>query len=443
MKTATKTRFKQTELGKSPELVASDEWRQARLAEICVHSAFGPRFSGRLYAADGNVATLRTTDISEDGRIEYATMPLARLPLSKLQQHLLQKDDLVVTRTGRVGTTAVFDGFRLPVLAGAFLIRFRLNRELADPNFYRYYFNSPEGHALTTSVATGSVQQNLNITSLHGLVIPVPPLREQRVIAHILGTLDDKIELNHQMNKTLESIGKEIFKHWFIDFEFPNEEGKPYRSSGGEMVYSEELEKEVPKGWEVKPFSEVIAINPKRELEHGHVAKKVGMADLNPWQAHIENWTCEEYKSGPKFKNGDTLFARITPSLEHGKTAFVSTLDDNEVGFGSTEFIIFGKKVISSALYIFHLSRSEEIRKIAIGAMTGTSGRQRVPDNLFDSLRMIIPLSALVDRFEAVVSPQFNRITRNAKETRTLSQIRDSLLPKLMSGKIRVPVEVR
>ena len=91
MKTATKTKFKQTEIGKSPELGTAGEWRQARLAEICVHSAFGPRFSGELYAPDGNVATLRTTDISEDGRIEYATMPLARLDLSKFQQHLLHE----------------------------------------------------------------------------------------------------------------------------------------------------------------------------------------------------------------------------------------------------------------------------------------------------------------------------------------------------------------
>jgi type I restriction enzyme, S subunit len=139
------------------------EWRKARLEEICEHSAFGPRFSGNFYSTAGNVATLRTTDISEDGRIEYATMPLARLDLSKFQQHILCDGDLVVTRSGRVGTFAVFDGCHLPVLPGAFLIRFRLKREIATPRFYRYYFNSPDGRELVTSVASGSVQQNLNI----------------------------------------------------------------------------------------------------------------------------------------------------------------------------------------------------------------------------------------------------------------------------------------
>jgi type I restriction enzyme, S subunit len=159
------------------------EWRKARLSEICEHSAFGPRFSGECYARDGNVATLRTTDISEDGRISYTAMPLATLDLSKFQQHILRNGDLVVTRSGRVGTTAVFDGFHLAVLPGAFLIRFRLKRDVAEPRFYRYYFNSPIGRDLITSVATGSVQQNLNITSLHALEISLPPLTEQRAIA--------------------------------------------------------------------------------------------------------------------------------------------------------------------------------------------------------------------------------------------------------------------
>src|SRR5712691_63574 len=125
----------------------------------------------------------------------------------------------VVTRSGRVGTTAVFKGFRLPVLPGAFLIRFRLKHEVAYPRFYQYFFNSPAGQELLISVATGSVQQNLNITSVHGLDIPVPPLPDQRSIAHILSTLDDKIELNRRMNETLEAMARALFKSWFVDFD--------------------------------------------------------------------------------------------------------------------------------------------------------------------------------------------------------------------------------
>jgi type I restriction enzyme S subunit len=238
------------------------EWPKIRFADICKHSAFGPRFSGDLYAYNGNVATLRTTDIREDGRIEYRTMPLASLDLSNLQQHLLQKDDLVITRSGRVGTTAIFEEFRLPVLPGAFLIRFRLKREIADPLFYRYYFNSPEGRDLVISTATGSVQQNLNITSLHMVDVPIPPLPTQHAITRILGSLDDKIELNRQMNKTLEAMARVIFQSWFVDFD-PVRVKAEGRNIGLPPEIAalfpdgfEEIDgREVPKGWGVKPLS--------------------------------------------------------------------------------------------------------------------------------------------------------------------------------------------
>ena len=115
-----------------------------KFGEICEHSAFGPRFSSDEYAVDGNVGTLRTTDISADGRIELSTMPIARLDLDRFKQHVLKRDDLVITRTGRVGTTAVFTDFRLPVIPGAFLIRFRLNRSVANPKFYCYFLIQPK-----------------------------------------------------------------------------------------------------------------------------------------------------------------------------------------------------------------------------------------------------------------------------------------------------------
>ena len=124
------------------------DWPEIRFGDICKHSAFGPRFSGENYADDGNVATLRTTDMRVDGRIEYSSMPLARLDLAALKQHILQRGDLVITRTGRVGTTAVFEEHSMPVLPGAFLIRFRLDNQITDALFYQYYFNSPEAALL-------------------------------------------------------------------------------------------------------------------------------------------------------------------------------------------------------------------------------------------------------------------------------------------------------
>ena len=140
-------------------------WDLAPFGSIVAHSAFGPRFGGDSYADDGNVATLRTTDLDTWGRISYESMPLARLDESRFENHLLHPGDLVITRSGTCGIAAVFEGHPIPVLPGAFLIRFRLKAS-SDPQFYRYYFNSPNGRKHILSVARGAVQQNLNIPNI-------------------------------------------------------------------------------------------------------------------------------------------------------------------------------------------------------------------------------------------------------------------------------------
>jgi type I restriction enzyme S subunit len=434
MKTTTKTGFKRTEMGMIPE-----EWSILTIGEVAKVIGGGTPSTEDVRNFGGDIPWVTPKDLSNYPfrYIRRGERNITKRGLENSSAKLLPRGTVLLTTRAPVGYVAIAEN-EVSTNQG---FRSLVPKNNASSEFLYYLLKLNTEHL--KSHASGTTFGELSGSTLKSLKFPFPPSREQKSIVSILGTLDDKIELNQQMNKTLEEIGKAIFKHWFVDFEFPNEEGKPYKSSRGEMVYNEELEDEIPKGWAVKPFSEVIAVNPPRELERGQKGKKVGMADLGPWEANIKNWGYEEYKSGPRFRNGDTLFARITPSLEHGKTALVSILGESEVGFGSTEFIVFGKKLISSELYIFHLSRSERIRSVAIGAMSGTSGRQRVPDRLFDYLRVVVPPSPLIDSFDAMVSPLFNRVSLNAKEVKTRSQIRDLLLPKLMSGKIRVPVEAR
>lgn len=148
----------------------------------------------------------------------------------------------------------------------------------------------------------------------------------------------------------------------------------------------------IPEGWKRVTFNEVININPIRELKKGTKAKYVSMADLEPFQRKVSNFIIKEFKSGSKFKNKDTLFARITPCLENGKTSFVDFLEDNEVGFGSTEFIVLSaKSEITDSKFVYYLSITPEIRKIAIKSMTGTSGRQRVENEIFKKIKINLP----------------------------------------------------
>ncbi len=187
----------------------------------------------------------------------------------------------------------------------------------------------------------------------------------------------------------------------------------------------------IPEEWEEVIFSEAITVNPKRELTKGIKTKFVSMADILPFQRKITNFIIKEFKSGSKFQNNDTLFARITPCLENGKTAFVDILDYVEIGFGSTEFIVLSaKKEKTEPYFVYYLSRSPEIRKAAIKSMTGTSGRQRVENKVFDSV--IINLPSLIEQsaIAKILSDLDAKIELNQRMNKTLEAIGQAIFKR-------------
>ncbi len=176
-------RLKQTEIGEIPE-----SWVVKPLGSLWLSSAFGPRFSSSLYSRDGAVATLRTTDIDEDGDVTYANMPRARLLPQDLAAHLLRPGDLLITRSGTCGIAAVFDEQPLPVIPGAFLIRVRLPAQVSG-QFLRLWINST-GRSMIQGLAMGAVQKNISGTSLATLLVPQPEATEQQEIVDRLLALE-------------------------------------------------------------------------------------------------------------------------------------------------------------------------------------------------------------------------------------------------------------
>ena len=183
--------------------------------EITLSSAFGPRFSSEHYSTDGNVATLRTTDMDTEGNLYLEGMPLAKLGNDDIKSHLLQKNDLLISRSGTVGVTALFPGYILPVIPGAFLIRFRLNQKLVQAKFIFYYFNSKNGKYKLTSLAAGGVQKNLTGTSVLEINLHLPTLPEQQKIAALLTSLDDLITVHNQKLEVLKAHKKGLMQQMF------------------------------------------------------------------------------------------------------------------------------------------------------------------------------------------------------------------------------------
>lgn len=289
----------------------------------------------------------------------------------------------------------------------------------------------------------GTVAERLNMPTIRGLPVPAIALSEQRAIAALLGALDDKIELNRRMNETLEAMARAIFKDWLVDFgpTRAKMEGRaPYLAADIWSLFPDRLDAEgKPEGWEDIPLAKLIEVNPSEPLPRGKQAPYLDMSSVPTVGPNPEPYVLREFGSGMRFRNGDTLLARITPCLENGKTAFVQNLPADEVGWGSTEFIVLRSRPPIPKAFAYLVARDPVFRANAIRSMTGTSGRQRASNDAVSAYPMVQPDDdRLWGRFDKLLAPTFERIAANDVENQTLAATRDLLLPKLMSGEIRV-----
>ena len=170
-------------------------------------------------------------------------------------------------------------------------------------------------------------------------------------------------------------------------------------------------------------LSDVIDFNPKEKLSKGSLAKKVSMDKLQPYTKVVSSFDIAKYNGGAKFRNGDTIMARITPCLENGKTSFVDFLDDDEVAFGSTEFVVMrAKEGVTDSQYIYYLATSPEFRKVAIQSMVGSSGRQRVQQGVLNEYEIALPPLEEQKRIAAILSALDDKIEINRKINENLEQ---------------------
>ena len=296
------------------------------------------------------------------------------------------------------------------------------------------------------TIATGATFPNVSRHMICAIKAPSISPQQATEIAKIFETIDGKILLLRETSASLEAIAQSLFKSWFVDFDPVRAKAEGREPEGvppgiaelfpGEFDDSEIGE--IPKGWKACRLDEVCEINPARRVSKGIQAPYLEMSAL-PTQGHRpETPVVREFSSGTKFINGDTLLARVTPCLENGKTAYVDCLRDGETGWGSTEYIVLRPKKELPTYWAYLISRHEPFRQFAIQAMVGTSGRRRVEVSRLAQYVVAVPNSDIVRAFASAIEPIQQRIAANDDSAKSLSMIRDALLPKLMSGKLRV-----
>ncbi|MEN9666066.1 MAG: hypothetical protein RLZZ326_2429 [Planctomycetota bacterium] len=365
-----------------------------------------------------------------------------------LERYLLSDGDVLLGMDGsKVGKNWVQVRPKdLPCLLVQRVARLR-GKETLDQGFLRFLIGNPAFRDYVHRVRTGTSIPHISGGQIKSYQIRLPPLSQQKRIAHILGTLDDKIDLNRRMNATLEAMSRAIFKSWFVDFDSVRSKAAGRQPEGMDAetaaLFPDSFEEseigEVPEGWGCVTLPDLVDINPPRLLRKGDDAAYLDMAGV-PTQGHTpDELVVRPFGSGSRFQNGDTLLARITPCLENGKTAYVDFLNAGQVAWGSTEFIVLSPKPPLPSEYGYCLARDESFREFAIQSMTGSSGRQRVPVEALGHFRVASPPSEIALRFGRNVSPLFHHARLLADEIVTLATLRDTLLPKLLSGEVRVP----
>lgn len=304
---------------------------------------------------------------------------------------------------------------------------------------YLYYFLTQDNirYDLAASAGGSANQANISPQNIREIDILLPPLQEQKAIANILSSLDEKIELNNQMNKTLEEMAQALFKRWFVDFEFLNEDGEPYKSSSGEMVDSELGM--IPKGWEVTTIGDLGRVvtgktpSTKEAENFGEEFNFITPRDINgntfiqqterklslQGASKIENYKVKPYSIGVSCIGSDLGEVYVT----------------DDVAFTNQQINTLELKEIEKYPYMYILLKN---MKSDFKNMAGGSAVPIINKTSFSNITVLIPKEMIMDKFNASVGCFLEQIKKNLKENIGLIQIRDTLLPKLMSGEIRV-----
>ncbi len=390
-------------------------------------------------------------EIFAHGRIARA--PMDRVPLSdtEAERSLLCEGDLLFARQSLVlsgaGKCSIFLGDTEPVCFESHIIRVRIDTKKANPTYLYYFFQSPSGCASIHSIVEqGAGASGIRGSDLAYLQFHIPDLGIQRAIAYILGTLDDKIELNRRMNETLEAMARALFKSWFVDFD-PVRAKMEGRHTGlpqeiaelfPDRLVNSEMGK-IPEGWEVFRLDQLAnhhtkTTSPSRfsGLEYEHFSIPAYDAGQRP---AIELGAAIRSNKTVVLKDA-VLLSKLNPRIARVWVPADSTARPQ---ICSTEFLVFTPRSPANRNLLFTLFGDQRFRALLRSLVTGTSNsHQRVPPKALKAREVLTGSPRAFTTFGEVIGGTLARILKNRSEAATLAALRDTLLPKLISGEIRV-----
>ena len=342
------------------------------------------------------------------------------------QSKLWPAGTLCITIAANIAETAILS---YPMCFPDSIVGFNANPEKSSELFVYYFFEYIKKEIQKS--ASGSIQDNINIDYLSKMRIKVPEKKYQDKIVELLSSIDKKILLNNQINQELEAMVKTLYDYWFVQFDFPDQNGKPYKSSGGKMVYHPELKREIPEGWGVeklKYFSKYVS--DKVESSELNIENYVGTDNMIVDMGGIE-LTTSIPKSGTstKYSIGDILISNIRPYFKK------IWLSDRVGGCSSDVLCIRTKKIVSREFVFATLARDDFFNYDVAGSKGSKMPRG---DKKHIMEYPIVFDFEIADQFSKIVRPIYEAVHKNYIQNQELIQLRDWLLPMLMNGQVKV-----
>jgi type I restriction enzyme S subunit len=346
----------------------------------------------------------------------------------------LNENSLLLSINGTLGEMAFYNDEKVMLGKSAAYLNFKngINR------FYYYYFQLKDVQRYFHNVATGSTIKNLGLKSIQDFEVPHPPEKEWKPIAKILTDIDKKIELNNKINTELEAMAKLIYDYWFVQFDFPSDspenKGKPYKSSGGKMVYNEELKRVIPEGWtvgnllEIATFTNGIACQKYPSVEGEPSYKVIKIREMGAGFTDNSDIVSHGIPNKVLVNDGDVLFSWSATLDVKIWTGGIGGLNQHIFKVTSPKYprTYYYFEVLN---YLQHFKMIAELRKTTMGHIT--------QDHLKQS-RIAIPPKDLVRDIHDVINPILEKVVKAKEENLKLVELRDWLLPMLMNGQVTV-----
>jgi type I restriction enzyme S subunit len=432
----------------------STEWQDTTLGQICAAQGgaiqTGP-FGSQLHTSDYRefgIPVVMPTNIGDGGIVEDGIARIDQADVDRLSQHTLRMGDIIFSRRGDVTKNALIRQHEVGWFCGTGCLKVRLGEEsIATAKFISHCLRLPEIKDWLIRHAVGATMPNLNTGILSAVPIYLPPLRVQLEIAATLGALDDRITLLRETNATLEAIAQALFKSWFVDFD-PVRAKMEGRAPEGmneatAALFPDALEESelgwVPKGWRIGTLADVAALN-AQSLSMRSPPPEIDYIDLAGVKANVFDVPqCYSFADAPSrarrvLQEGDCIVGTVRPG--NRSFGFIATAQNYLTG--STGFAVLSpKQRWMTAFTYLCATRDENIDRLASLADGGAYPAVR-PD-VVASTPCTLPPDEVMKVFDSAARPLLDAIGANSEQAQTLAALRDTLLPRLISGQLRLP----